>query len=144
MTLSEVLPSVVSVLEANPFFADLALVASGGPEYNTRVETALRDRGLCLVLMTTGATAPEPKAPRLRLHCEVMVSVLENPLQNTNGPDALRVVQEVLTTLHQAKWPNQRGVANELTVDTPAFETGPLDGGLVTFFCHFAVRTTHP
>ena len=56
----------------------------------------------------------------------------------------LQCVEEVLQWLHQANWPTQRGLQNVLTVDTPAYEAGPLDGGLVVYFCNFKVLTIQP
>ena len=84
------------------------------------------------------------KGPQLYLENTVMVSVLENPATNQTGKSCLQCVEEVLQWLHQAHWPTQRGLQNVLTVDTPAYEAGPLDGGLVVYFCNFKVLTIQP
>jgi hypothetical protein len=70
--------------------------------------------------------------------------VLENPATNQTGPGCLEVVEQVLEAVHQHHWPTQRGLQNVLTVDKPAYEAGPLDGGLVVYFCNFKVLTIQP
>ena len=139
MTLKDVLPALTVQLTADPLFAPLEVVISGGADFNARVEGALKDRGLVVVGALVSASSPAPKAPLLRLRGEFMFSVLENPVTNTDGPAALAVAEQLLARLHQYRWPDQRGRMNEVTVDTPALEAGPLDGGLVTYFCHLGV-----
>ncbi len=139
MKLSEVLPALEAQLRLRPLFAPMEIVLSGGSDYNTRVEDALRERGLVIVCALTSAASPEAKAPMLRLRGEFMLSVLENPAENEGGPAALAVAEELLVALHQFRWPSQRGRMNEVMVGSPAIETGPLDGGLVTYFCHLLV-----
>ena len=78
------------------------------------------------------------------LQNEVVVSVLENPLQNQTGKRCLQVVEHVLGALHQAHWATERGLRNTLTVDTPAYEAGPLDAGLLIYFCNFTVKSIQP
>ena len=144
MKLSEVLPALKEQLLAQPMFASLEIVISGGADYNARVENALSERGLVIVGALVSASSPSAKAPLLRLRGEFMFSVLENPAMNLNGPPALAVAEELLRCLHQFKWPTQRGAMNELTVGSPALEAGPLDAGLVSYFCNLSVLSDYP
>lgn len=139
MTLKDVLPSLKTHLDDDPVFADLDIIISGGADFNRRVEDALRERGLVIVGALVSAASPAPKAPVLRLRGEFMFSVLENPTVNQSGPQALALAEKLLVRLHQYRWPQQRGIMNEVTVESPALEAGPLDGGLVTYFCHLSV-----
>lgn len=139
MKLSEAITVLEDRLKQNPFFTDIVCVSSNGPNYNSLVETALRERGLAIVFLLTGASAPEPKSPLLRLRGEYMIAVLENPAQNTSGPAAIVVAEEVLKSLHQCTWTSQKGRQNEIIVDTPALEMGPPEAGLNSYFCHFSV-----
>jgi hypothetical protein len=141
MKLSEILSTVISKIEADDFLKSLAIISNTTPQHNQCLSKALQDQGLALVVILVGGNAPETKAPRLKLDNNVLVSVLENPLKNQTGKGCLEVTERVLEALHQSAWTNQRGIQNALTVDTPAYEAGPLDTGLVTYFCNFKVTT---
>ncbi len=143
MRLSEVIPAVFNLLQGNPFFTDVEIIASIDADYNKKLESALRDKGLALVIVQAEGTVPNTKAPRIRLDNAVMVSVLENPAKNTTGPHALEAAEKVLETIHQAAW-GQHGLQNQFTCGTPAYELGPLDGGLVVYFCNFNIATVQP
>jgi hypothetical protein len=133
---------VVALLRERPQLAALEIIATGGADYNKRIEGALRETGVAIVVVqATGRPAGAGKSPQLYLENTVMVSVLENPATNLTGRSCLEYVEEVLLAVHQADWPAQRGLQNVLTVDTPAYEAGPLDGGLTTYFCNFKVTT---
>jgi hypothetical protein len=81
-----------------------------------------------------------PGSPDLLLQNLLIVSVLENPKINTDGPSALAATGLVLKAIHQYDW-NLRGLKNALTVDNPAYTRGELDSGLVTYFCNFLIKT---
>jgi len=141
MKLSEVTGHIVALLRLNPFLSPLTILDSGGVDFNRLLEGALRQTGIALVVTQPSGTAVNAKGPQLFLENTVMVSVLENPAMNQTGKGCLQCVEEVLLAVHQAGWPTQRGLQNVLTVDTPAYEAGPLDGGLVVYFCNFKVTT---
>lgn len=141
MRLSDVIASVVGTLKADPFFAPIEVLHTVEEAYNHKLEAALRDTGLALVVTQVSGTPTGGKGPQLYLENTVMVSVLENPATNTTGKTCLACVEEVLSCLHERNWPIQRGLQHALTVDTPAYEAGPLDGGLVVYFCNFKVLT---
>jgi len=141
MKLSEVITAVTNHLEADPFLAGLEIIANIAPDHNQRLETAIRETGLAIVVVQSSGSAPKPDAPRLLLHNEVVVSVLENPARNQTGKGALEVAEQVLESLHQASWATERGLRHVLQVDTPAYEAGPLDSGLIVYFCNFMVKT---
>lgn len=127
----------------NAFFQNMTIITPGS-SYNERLEFGLSDRGMVLVINLLSAEPTEPKAPRLRLRGEYMVSVVENPKQNQFPYSALRVAEEVVTTLHQVLRPEQRGLQHEVLVGKPALELGPLEGGLVTYFCHLSILCDYP
>lgn len=141
MRLSEVTQYIVSTLRLNAFFLPMDVISSVDEAFNQRLETALRDTGIVLVVTQASGTPTGGKGPQLYLNNTVMVSVLENPATNRTGKSCLQCVERVLQALHQHDWPTQRGLQNVLTVDTPAYEAGPLDGGLVVYFCNFKVLT---
>ena len=143
MRLSDVIPAVLGLLQGNPFFAGVEIIANIDDDYNQRLETALRDKGLALVVVQAEGTVPNAKAPRVRMDNAVMVSVLENPAKNTTGPHALEAAEKVIETIHQAAW-GSHGLQNQFTCGTPAYELGPLDGGLVVYFCNFNIATVQP
>jgi hypothetical protein len=138
MKLDNAITYIFGTLQDNPFFQNMSIITPGDA-YNERLEFALREKGLALVINLLSAEPTEPKAPRLRLRGDYMVSVVENPKQNTYPYSALRVAEEVLTTLHQQPRPEQRGLQHEVLAGKPALELGPLDGGLVTYFCHLSI-----
>lgn len=144
MRLSEVIPHIVTTLGQNAFFAGFEILSTVEESFNSKLETALREIGIALVVTQASGGPAGGKGPRLYLENTVMVSVLENPATNQTGQSCLQCVEEVLQWLHQANWPTQRGLQNVLTVDTPAYEAGPLDGGLVVYFCNFKVLTIQP
>jgi len=144
MRLSEVIPHIVTTLGQNTFLSGIEILATVAPEFNTRLEAALRDTGIALVVTQASGGPAGGKGPQLYLENTVMVSVLENPATNQTGKSCLQCVEEVLQWLHQANWPTQRGLQNVLTVDNPAYEAGPLDGGLVVYFCNLKVLTIQP
>lgn len=141
MKLSEVMPYVAGLLSAAPALAGIEIISSVAPDHNRRLESALKERGLVLVVVLSSGSTPTPDTPRLLLHNQVMVSVLENPTRNQTGKDCMEVTESVLETLHQAAWPTQRGLQNVITVDTPAYEAGPLDSGLIITFCNFIIKS---
>lgn len=144
MKLSEVLPALEVRLRLHPLFESMEIVLGGGSDYNARVEGALRERGLVVVCAMISASPTDPKAPLLRLRGEFMLSVLENPATNSEGPRALVVAEELLACLHQHRWSAQRGRMNEIMAGSPAIEAGPLDSGLVTYFCHVEALCDQP
>jgi len=141
MRLRDVMTSVVGTLKADPFFASLEVLHTVEVAYNHKLEAALRETGLALVVTQASGSPTGGRGPHLYLENTVMVSVLENPATNQTGKGCLECVEAVLSCLHQSNWPTQRGLQNVLTVDTPAYEAGPLDGGLVVYFCNFTVLT---
>jgi hypothetical protein len=141
MKLSEVTQFIVRTLRMNPFFLPMEVLSSVDEAFNRRLETALRDTGIAIVVTQASGSPTGGKGPQLYMENTVMVSVLENPATNATGKNCLQCVERVLQSLHQHDWPSQRGLQNVLTVDTPAYEAGPLDGGLVVYFCNFKVLT---
>jgi hypothetical protein len=144
MKLSEVIPAVTAQLRSDAFLNALEIIANISADHNRRLETALKEKGLCLVLVQSSGFAPKADNPRLLLHNEVVVSVLENTTQNKTGENALQIAERVLEVLHQASWATERGLRHVLQVDTPAYEAGPLDSGLILYFCNFQVKTLQP
>jgi hypothetical protein len=144
MRLSEVTAHIVGTLGQNAFLSGIEILSTIEEAFNQKLETALRETGIALVVTQASGASAGGKGPQLYLENTVMVSVLENPATNTTGRSCLQCVEEVLQWLHQHGWPSQRGLQNVLTVDNPAYEAGPLDGGLVVYFCNFKVLTIQP
>lgn len=144
MRLSEVTLNIVSTLQHVPFFLPIEVLSSVDEGFNQKLESSLREKGIALVVTQASGSPAGGKGPQLYLENTVMVSVLENPATNTSGKNCLECVEQVLKALHQKGWSSQRGLQNVLTVDTPAYEAGPLDGGLVVYFCNFKVLTIQP
>lgn len=141
MKLSGVVAHVVSIIEAVPTLSGIEVLSSLSADHNRQLESSLREKGFAIVVMQTGGEAVSDKGPQLYLRNSVLVSVLENPVTNQTGLRCLDAVEAVLEAVHQSNWPQQRGLKNVLTVDKPAYEAGPLDGGLVTYFCNFTFTT---
>jgi len=139
--LSDVTDTVLTHLQADPFLAGLEIIANTQADHNQRLEGALRETGLVLVVVQASGQSPNRDGALLALENEVVVSVLENPARNTTGKQCLEVAERVLDTLHQASWASERGLRNTFRVDTPAYEAGPLDSGLIIYFCNFLVKS---
>lgn len=144
MKLSEVITAVTSRLRADAFLNELEIIANIEADHNRRLETALRDTGLAIVVVQSSGKAIGSAAPHLLLENEMVVSVLENPIKNHTGKSCLAVAERVLEALHQTDWADERGLRNVLRVDTPAYEAGPLDSGLIIYFCNFIVKSIQP
>jgi hypothetical protein len=139
MKLSEVISSVSSHLRTDEFLDSLEIIANIEADHNRRLETALKDKGLALVVVQSAGVQAKSTSPHLLLETEVVISVLENAATNQTGKGALEVTEHVLKALHQATWATERGLRNVLQVDTPAYEAGPLDAGLIIYFCNFRI-----
>jgi len=139
MKLSEVLTNVTGHLRADPFLAGLEIIANIEADHNRRLEGALKQSGIALVVVLSSGVPSKSPSPHLLLENEVVISVLENPAQNQAGKPCVEVAEHVLKSLHQATWATERGLRNVLQVDTPAYEAGPLDAGLVIYFCNFRI-----
>ncbi len=139
MKLHEVITTIQTILaditelEGVQVFADIS-------DQKRKLEEALQERGLALVLIQESGSMANPGSPDLLLQNLLIVSVLENPKINTDGPAALSAAGLVLKAIHQYDW-NSRGLKNALTVDNPAYTRGELDSGLVTYFCNFLIKT---
>lgn len=144
MKLSELLPNIIARLQNDELLSGLAILSNVAPDHNQRLAKALQEEGVALVVVLVGGAPTEARPPKLKLENNVLVSVLENPAKNQTGKSCLEVAERVLEVLHQSSWPTQRGLQHELTVDNPAYEAGPLDAGLVIYFCNLRVLTIQP
>ncbi len=141
MTLSTVTNTVRAILKTDPYLDEIEIISSIQADHNQRLETALRDKGIAIVVVQAGGRPVREDAPKLLLTNELVVTVLENPTRNQSGKSAIEAAERVMQTLHQCTWPGERGLRHRFQVDTPAYEAGPLDSGLIIFFCNFLVRT---
>jgi len=139
MKLHEVTSTAVGLIEAVTELSDVLIFQNTNFD-KRQLENALKDRGLCLVVLQESGEPSNPNAPDLALTNMLIVSVLENPVTNTGGPSALEVVGYVLKAIHQHDW-SAPGLRNVLVVDNPAYTRGDLENGLVTYFCNFQVKT---
>lgn len=139
MKLSEVIATVLTHLRQDTFLNGLEIIGNIEADHNRRLETAIRDSGIALVVVQSSGTTVKSPSPRLLLENEVVVSILENPTKNQSGKSCLEVTEQVIESLHQATWTTERGIRNTLQVDTPAYEAGPLDRGLIIYFCNFKI-----
>ncbi|MEE4212844.1 MAG: hypothetical protein V2I43_26660 [Parvularcula sp.] len=139
MKLSEIITTVTGHLLADTFLDGLEVIANIEADHNRRLETALKDKGLALVVVQSAGVQAKSTSPHLLLETEVVISVLENAATNQTGKGALEVTEHVLKALHQVTWATERGLRNVLQVDTPAYEAGPLDAGLIIYFCNFRI-----
>ena len=144
MKLSEVVTNVTNHLQSDSFLAGLEIIPNIALDHNQRLEAAVKGTGLAVVIVQSSGTAPKGDAPKLLLHNEVVLSILENPRTNETGKGALEVAEHVLESLHQASWATERGLRHVLQVDTPAYEAGPLDSGLIVYFCNFQIKSIQP
>lgn len=142
MKLAHVSECVRNILAAVPELSGIDVLTSASVDFNQRMEGALSRSGVVIVLMQPSGEALNAKAPCLQLSNSVVVSVVENPVRNNTPHTCLAYVEAILSAVHQHTWPTRRGVQNELTVDKPAYEAGPLEGGLVTYFCNFLITST--
>ena len=123
----------ISELEGVQIFDDPA-------DMKRKLETAIQERGLALVLIQESGIPTEPSSPDLLLKNLLIVSVLENTKTNTNGPSALQATGLILKAVNQYFW-RSPGLKNALTVDNPAYTRGELETGLTTYFCNFLIKT---
>lgn len=143
MTLSDIIPTIVTLLRVSESLSTLEILTAADDSYNTRLEQALSEKGLALVVVQSAGQLKDRKSPVLYLENSVMVTVLENPATNQTGVSALAIVEEVLKQVHGAMWKTEKGLKGRYSVDTPAYEMGPLEGGLITYFCNFHILTIH-
>lgn len=139
MKLHEVISTGAAILAEIPELAGVE-VLSDIADQKRKLEEAIQTRGLALVLIQESGVAANPGAPDLLLTNMLIVSVLENPKTNVDGPHALEVAGLVLKAIHQHNW-STPGLKNVLTVDNPAYTRGELDSGLTTYFCNFQIKT---
>lgn len=144
MKLSEVITRVTDHLREDDLLSGLEIIANIDKDHNRRLETALKEMGLVIVVVQSSGAPSKSNSPRLLLDNEIVVSVLENPVRNETGKGCLEVAESVLEALHQAEWASERGLRNVVQVDTPAYEAGPLDSGLIIYFCNFVVKSIQP
>ena len=139
MKLHEVITTAQTLIAAIPEL-DGVKVFSDIVDQKRKMEEALQTRGLALVLIQESGSMANPGSPDLLLQNLLIVSVVENPKNNVDGPAALQTAGLVLMAIHQHNW-NSVGLKNALTVDNPAYTRGELDSGLVTYFCNFLIKT---
>lgn len=144
MKLSEVITTIIDRLQADPFLSSLEIISNIAPDHNQRLETAVKETGLAVVIVQSSGIASQTDAPKLLLYNQVVISILENSRTNQTGKGALEVAEIVLESLHQASWATERGLRHVIQVDTPAYEAGPLDGGLIVYFCNFQIKSIQP
>lgn len=138
MKLSAVLPSVASLIAEEPTLSTIQLITAAAPEHNTKLQRAINETGLCIVATVAAGRLKDAKTPLVHIESTVTLSVVENLAKNQSGIMALAVVERLLETLHRA----QEGHARAwLRVDNDAFETGPIDGGLVVYFVNLTATS---
>ena len=143
MRLSEIPIRVTEHLQADPFISTFGVevIANVSADHDVTLESALRDKGVALVVVLASGEPLTKNGPDLHLSNEVVVSVLVNPARNQSELEPMEITEIVLERLHQAAFADGQGLHHVFTVDTPAYEAGPLDRGLIIYFCNFQVKT---
>lgn len=154
MNLIEVLPALRAIVVANPLFAPLPALTQLDPEHNKKYEAALRKAdatrpedgpGACLSIWDGGADAASGnKTQLLDLEHSLIVSIAENPKNNTSGVTALEWVHRFLRLVHQHRGDNNGRLVFRHPAAGPVYELGPLSQGLVIYFVHLEVRSIEP
>jgi len=138
MKLSAVLPSAASLITAEPTLSRVPLITAADPEHNVKLQKAINETGLCIVATVAAGRLKTAATPLVHIESTVTLSVVENLAKNETGVTALVLVERLLETLHRA----QEGHARAwLRVDNDAFETGPIDGGLVVYFVNLTATS---
>ncbi len=138
MKLSAVLPSVASLIAAEPLLSTIQLITAADPEHNTKLQKAINETGLCIVATLAAGRLKTATTPLVHIESTVTLSVVENLARNKSGVTALALVERLLETLHRAQ---ETGARAWLRVDNDAFETGPIDGGLVVYFVNLTATS---
>jgi len=143
MRLSKVLSTIEEHLKNDPFISSFGVevIADIASNHDSRLETALKEKGFAVVVVLASGEPLTTNGPDLHLSNEVVVSVLVNPARNKSELTAIEITEMVLERLHQAEFEADHGLRSVFTVDTPAYEAGPLDRGLVIYFCNFQIKT---
>ena len=138
MKLSAVLLSVARIIAAEPLLSTIPLITAADPEHNTKLQRAINETGLCIVATVAAGRLKDSKTPLVHIESTVTLSVVENLARNQSGITALAFVERLLETLHRAQ---EGGARAWLRVDNDAFETGPIDGGLVVYFVNLTATS---
>jgi hypothetical protein len=138
MKLSVVLPSVASLIAEEPTLSSIPLITAADPEHNTKLQKSINETGLCIVATLASGRLKDAKTPLVHIESTVTLSVVENLARNQTGVTALALVERLLESLHRAQEGNARAW---LRVDNDAFETGPIDGGLVVYFVNLTATS---
>jgi hypothetical protein len=138
MKLSAVLPSVARLIADEPLLSAIPFIAAADSEHNTKLQKAINETGLCIVATVAAGRLRDAKTPLVHIESTVTLSVVENLARNQSGVTALALVERLLETLHRAQ---ETGARAWLRVDNDAFETGPIDGGLVVYFVNLTATS---
>jgi hypothetical protein len=138
MKLSGVLPSVIGLIAYNPGLATIPLVSAADPDHNSKLQRALNEPGLAIVATLAAGRIKGGTPPLVHIESTVTLSVVENLAKNQTGVTAIQIVEQLLETMHRAQVGHARPW---LRVDNEAFETGPIDGGLVVFFVNLTATS---
>jgi hypothetical protein len=143
MKITDILSELQTILEDHTDIGSQCVpVVNSDANYNQIVESALRDVGVAIVLtLMSGAQTAPAKAPFLQMSNRIMVTVVENRAKNDTGKTCLEWAEVVMETLHFREWREAGIMRSVVSVDTPAYEQGSLDGGLVTYHIYISVPT---
>lgn len=144
MKLSEVMPHVLGLLAANDAVSAVPRIEQTDSEYNSKLETALRDTGVAVVSWLGGGAPFDSNAlHEIQLDNHVILTVVENPQSNQTGKTAAEWSALIIGALHHAGHPQSRG-PRAIRFDDPAYEIGPLNTAQSIYFINLLVRSTDP
>jgi len=70
MKLSAVLPSVASLIAAEPTLSAIPLITAADPEHNTKLQRAINETtGLCIVATLSAGRLKDAKTPLVHITC---------------------------------------------------------------------------
>ena len=138
MKLSEIIPSVGQLIRGIEILSEIPLITSADKDHNHRLQRALSEEGLAIVATLTSGRLKTAMPPIVHLESTVTISVVENLSQNHSKLSAIEIVGILLNHLHRTR----EGKAYPwLRVDTNAYETGPIEGGLMVFFVNLTATS---
>jgi hypothetical protein len=137
----EALQHVEDTLKGDPTISQFTVMRNTAEDYDAKMRNALREDGICIVVAALAGNLAGEQEQVARIRHEIVVAVAENPATNQSGETLLSLVERVIEVVHQSKVPSEKGIRNTITVDQPAYETGDIDEGPMTYFVNFRYKT---
>lgn len=143
MKLTDLHNEIARVLGTTPALTSVPKISQLSATYEKDFEAAIKAPGVAIVIWVASGSlrGGSEKKPILDLENTVLISVVESRKNNTSGLCAFDYVGHVLKTLHCATYGTEVAGRNMFFLGEPAYDLGPLDAGIVTYFCKARIKS---